>query len=277
MKLSISNIAWTSQEEVKIANLLQDYGIEGVEIAPGKIGKHPTQLTDPEIDNYKNFWNKHGIQIVAMQSLLFGTKDLELFGTSEQRQDMLEYLKKIIRIGGLLGAKALVFGSPKNRRVNNQEPKFVHEIALDFFDRLGTFAAQHDTVILLEPNGAIYNCDFIMTHHEAIKMAAEVNNPGFSFHVDSAALYLAEESPDVLQPVVDKIFHVHASEPYLKPISDCTKVQHTELGVLLHNSDYQGFVSVEMRNVSSEVSKSDPTPNLATVKNALEIAKKLYF
>lgn len=277
MKLSISNIAWTSQEEVKIANLLQNYGIEGVEIAPSKIRKHPTQLTDTEIDNYKNFWSKHGIQIVAMQSLLFGAKGLALFETSEQRKDMLEYLKKIIRIGERLGAKALVFGSPQNRRVNNQEPKLVREIALDFFDKIGTFAAKHNTVFLLEPNAAIYNCDFIMTQQEAIKIAAEVNNPGFSFHVDSAALYLAKESPNVLQPVIDKIFHVHASEPYLKPISDCSGVQHTELAALLHNADYKGFVSIEMRNVSSEPSKSNSAPNLATVKNALEITKKLYF
>lgn len=277
MRLSISNIAWTASEELEISQLLENYGIEGIEIAPTRIRENPIQATDSEIKEYKNFWNKQGIQIVAMQSLLFGSKGMALFETTEKRDDMLEYLKNIIRIGAFLGVKGLVFGSPQNRRVNNLEPNLAYEIALEFFDKIGTFAAQHDTVFLLEPNAAIYNCDFIMTEKEAIEIAAEVNNPGFSFHVDSASLHLAGESPEILRPVADKIVHVHASEPYLKPITNDSEVQHSQIANLLRDTKYKGFVSIEMRHISEKEAGDHNLPNFQTVKQALDTAKKLYF
>lgn len=42
MKLSISNIAWDTSNDVKIYDLIKKYGFEGLEIAPTKImGKNP--------------------------------------------------------------------------------------------------------------------------------------------------------------------------------------------------------------------------------------------
>ncbi len=276
MKLSISNIAWTPEEEPEIACLLQKNKVEAVEVAPSKIG-NPTKLTNAEIDDYKKFWSRHGIQIVAMQSLLFGSEGMALFETTEQRENMFQYLKQVIRLGGRLGARGLVFGSPKTRRIENQAPDSIHEIALEFFDKIGTLAAQHDTVFLLEPNGAIYNCNFVISEQEAITMVAEVNNPGFSFHVDSAAIYLADESPEVLESVADKIVHVHASEPYLKPISTESEVPHTELASLLREVGYEGFVSIEMRNSPPEEARDSSIPNEKRVEKALEATRKLYF
>ena len=68
-----------------------------------------------------------------MQSLLFGTSGLNLFGTSEVQQAMLRHLTAICRIGAGLGATRLVFGSPKNRDRTGLTDKAALEIAVPFF------------------------------------------------------------------------------------------------------------------------------------------------
>ena len=46
-------------------------------------------------------------------------------------------------LGGWLGARALVFGSPRNRSVGGVAPEQVNAIAMPFFRRLGAIARLH--------------------------------------------------------------------------------------------------------------------------------------
>jgi sugar phosphate isomerase/epimerase len=129
MKIAISNIAWQIEEEPAIANLLQQLNIKGVEIAPTKIWQNPLTATDAEIKNYREFWQGYGIEIVAMQALLFGRNDLTIFESKEKRQATLSYLYKIIELGNKLGVNVLVFGSPKNRTIGDLPEAEVQKIA----------------------------------------------------------------------------------------------------------------------------------------------------
>lgn len=43
MRLAISNIAWEPAEDDAIASLLQRYGIDAIDIAPGKYFSRPGQ------------------------------------------------------------------------------------------------------------------------------------------------------------------------------------------------------------------------------------------
>ena len=86
MKLAISNIAWPHEAEPGAAEIMAANRIGGVEIAPTKIWPKPLTASDDEIDRYRRFWLNHGIQVVAIQSLLFGRPDLNIFGAAEKRR-----------------------------------------------------------------------------------------------------------------------------------------------------------------------------------------------
>lgn len=133
MNLSISNIAWNVEEDNEIKTLLKRLGINGIEIAPTKIWENPLACTSIEIEKYKTYWQSNGIELVAMQSLLFGQNHLKLFSNSESRLEMIEYLTGIISLAGQLGIRSLVFGSPKNRLVGSLTKKEQFEIAIPFF------------------------------------------------------------------------------------------------------------------------------------------------
>ena len=81
MRLSISNIAWDPAEDTEIAKLLKNYHINAIDIAPSKYFSNFFTTGKSEIVAIKNYWLDHGIELVGMQSLLFGTQGLNIFGS----------------------------------------------------------------------------------------------------------------------------------------------------------------------------------------------------
>jgi D-psicose/D-tagatose/L-ribulose 3-epimerase len=270
MNVAISNIAWGTEEEPAVAALMQRLGVRGVEVAPGKIGPKPAELTDDDLRRYRAFWNERGIEIVAMQALLFNTEGLAIFGNELSRRVMGDYLARIIRLGGQLGAKALVFGSPKNRLVGKLTPREIEAIAVPFFREMAAVAADNDTCLCIEPNPSAYGADWITTAKEAQAFVALVDRPGFGLHLDAGALYMQHEGPVEIRAAGDRIRHFHASQPNLGPLQPGGEVPHDRYAAVLREIKYPRWVSVEMRQLSGQ------TSSLATVETALRCALGTY-
>jgi D-psicose/D-tagatose/L-ribulose 3-epimerase len=269
MKLAISNLAWQPQEETKVAETLQQLEIKGVEIAPTKVWQNPLIATKTEIDNYRRFWQKYNIEIIALQSLLFGRTDLTIFASETKRRETFDYLTKIIELGCNLGAKVLVFGSPRNRQVSNLSDREVAAIAIAFFRELGDLAAKYEMFFCIEPNPTIYDCDFINTSQQGMELVTNVNSRGFGLHLDAAGMTLSKENISVsLADCHSKLCHFHISEPYLQIIGE-EDVEHELFARSLSDLNYNGWVSIEMKAQSSD-------NNLQSVTKALKTAIQYY-
>lgn len=247
MKLAISNIAWDRSDEIAVAAILQQAGIGGVEIAPTKVWRSPLTATEADIGNYRRFWERQGIQVVALQSLLFGRPDLAIFENAQKRQETFDYLAGMIRLGARLGARALVFGSPQNRRVGNLPAAQIAETATGFFRKLGELALENGTALCIEPNPVAYQCDFVTTIQEGTELVSAVGNAGFGLHLDSGGMALSRES---FEAAIEKSFqwvrHFHISEPYLARIGS-GGVDHGACAKALSRLGYQNWVSIEMK------------------------------
>lgn len=269
MKIAISNIAWQLEEEETVANIMRDLSITGVEIAPTKIWNQPLSASDNEIKSYRDFWHSKNIQIVSLQALLFGRNDLTIFDDKNIRIATLDYLKRIIELGSKLGAKVLVFGSPKNRNIGNLKIEEAQEIAQEFFYDLGEFALEKGVIFCIEPNPNIYNCNFITNSEQGLELVTKVNSKGFGLHLDSAGMTLSEENIEpALTNAIDKLCHFHMSEPYLGQVGD-NLVNHPIFAQTLRNLNYQHWVSIEMKT-------QHPTNNVSAVSKALESAIASY-
>ncbi len=152
-----------------------------MEITPGKLLHE--KINKEEVFKYKHFWNKKGIEIVAMQALLYGHPELKIFEDEKTREKTLEHFKKCIDLGALLGIKALVFGSPKNRNIPDQAKKDHRKIAMDFFDRIGTYASSKKIFFCIEPNPKEYGTNFICTTQEAFNFVRALDNTGIKINV----------------------------------------------------------------------------------------------
>ena len=248
MKLAVSNIAWPQEQDAAVADLLAGLGVTGIEVAPTKVWPQPLAATDAEVDAYRRFWNDRGIEIIAAQALLFGKPELTLFDSPETRARTLDYLTGIVRLCSRLGAGALVFGSPKNRRVGNGSPHKARQVAAEFFDRLAGVAEDAGTAVVLEANPPEYGADFVTRAAEAVELVKAVNHAGFRLHLDTGCMTLAN---DPIGETFDAGFpllrHFHVSEPNLDPPGTSGKVDHPAFAAELRRRGYSHRVSLEMR------------------------------
>lgn len=248
MRLAISNIAWLPVENAAVLTVLKKLGITGIEVAPPLLFENPTRQPDRAIWEVRRFWEDNGIEIVAMQSLLFGRPEFNLFGAEDVRREMLEYLKRTVELGGKLGARALVFGSPKNRLAGDLPREAAFGTAAAFFAEIAATASENGTCFCIEPNAPDYGCDFVTNMAQAVELVEEVGHPGFGLHVDAGVMTLNREPyGETLDAAFPYMRHFHISEPFLMKITE-GKTGHEELGQHLRGLDYQGWVSIEMRS-----------------------------
>ena len=270
MKLAISNIAWDTSIEKEIASILKDLNVKGVEVAPTKINSNPKELTDRDIIKYREFWEGYGIKVVAMQALLFGRPELKIFENDLKRKDTFEYLKWIIRIGGLLDARVLVFGSPKNRDIGRLKREEAENIAVTFFQGIGDYSLKYNLKTCIEANPPEYGCNFITDTKEAFDLVQKVNNKGFGLHIDLGGMLLSGEDFKVLHNYRGKIEHVHISQPYLESLNGKNVAVYEKLVDTLEQNNYDHWISIEMKNSSnSQNDIKNVTKSITLLKSIL--------
>lgn len=256
MRLAVSTIAWPADRDDAVAESLLAASVTGVEVAPTKAFANPAEATPAEVDAVRQAWERRGLPVVAAQSLLFGQPELTLFESAEVRRRTLAYLESVVRVCAGLGAKALVFGSPRNRRAGGRDRAAVWAEAVDFFGRLADVAASEGTCVVLEANPPEYGADFVTTAAEAVELVRVVDHVGLRLHLDAACLALAGESfADAVAAGARLLAHAHASEPNLAPLGT-GGIDHAAFAGELRRAGYSGWVSVEMR---------EPTPFDANV------------
>jgi sugar phosphate isomerase/epimerase len=247
VKLAFSNIAWSPADDERVAGWMREAGFAGVEIAPTKVWPKPLDATVDQLLACRRWWEARGLPIVSMQALLFGRADLAVFGTATLREQALDYLERIMAIGGVLGAGPLVFGSPKNRRAAGVDAAEVDRIAVDFFRRAGDAAARHRVVLCIEPNPTQYDCDWVTCARQGIDFVRRVGHPSFRLHLDAAGMTLAgDELSTSFEGARDVLRHFHVSEPNLG-IVGVGGTDHGAMAASLRNIGYDGWASVEMR------------------------------
>ena len=268
MKLAVSNIAWDASAEDAAAGVLVRGGVTGVELAPTKWRDAPFDARADDIAELRKRWEDRGLPIVALQSLLFGRPDLQLFAGDRDRAALLDHLRKVADFAAAVGARSLVFGSPKNRLRGERSPEEAMEIARNFFRGLATHARDRGVVLCIEANPPEYGCDFITRTGEAVELCRLVDDPTIRVNADLGGMALAGEDPSTaVAQAAAYVGHVHASEPHLAALS--TLSAHERAASALVGMNYSGWISIEMRAPPSG-------EQLATLERAIRVASRAY-
>jgi len=257
INLSISNIAWNSVEDDDIVKILKKYKIEYIDIAPGKYFKNVLSVSHDEVIKVKNYWQKNNIKISAVQSILYKTDNLNIFTfKKDSNEDILHYLEKIMMISNLLGAKKIIFGSPKNRDRGNLNNDEVILKSIIFFRMLGDLAKKYSLDVCLEPNPSIYGCNFMTNTYETIEIIKKVNHDSIKLNLDIGALNINREDIKDLMPIChDIVSYVHLSEPNLISLNNSNFNYRDNIKTIRKFIPNIMF-SIEMLN-SSKLSNSD--------------------
>ncbi len=268
--LAVSNIAWANEEEQAVAEKLRELGITKVEIAPTKRWEDPAKATLEQVQEYVEWWKQYGIEIVAFQSMLFARPDLKLFESDALRDEAVEYMTEFFRLAGDMGARRLVFGSPKNRQRGEMAVEVADEIAVDFFGKLGDVALNHNTMLCIEPNAPQYNCDYITNASEGEALVRRIKSHGIGLHLDTACMALAgDDIGEAIRNSADILEHFHVSAPMLDRVYDRDDVDYRAAAAALKEINYDKVISIEMR--PGEVGE-----NVARVEEAVKFAQSIF-
>jgi len=267
MPLSFSHIAWQPEEEANALHFLKGLGLDTIEVAPLRAFGNPLLATESWVRERAAWYWDQGFRVGSFQALLFGSESLELFGPSDSRLRMKEFLMAVGRVAGWAGAGPMVFGSPKNRLLGGLNHAEATRQAADFFREVGDACAEAGSCLVIEPNPEAYGADFCVRLDQAADLVRATDSPGFGLHVDAGGMALSgEEFESVVREASSLIRHVHASQPHLASFSDPHPV-HVRLAKVLHEIDYTGQISIEMR---------DQSDGMASVGHAIEMIRSIY-
>ena len=268
MKLAFSSLAWEPVQDALVRATLARRGVTGLEVAPLKYWPHAPDVPSATLANFRHKWAQAGIRVVALQGILFGLPELQLFGSPEQRAELERHLVGMCMMAGGLGARIVVFGAPRNRIKGDLTDEEAVEQAASLLSRVAREAHDLGVTLCMEPMPRMLGADFIRTTEEAMHLASVVNHPGFGVHFDSGASALNGESDAVVLRALHATQHYHVSEVDLLPLGAGT-VDHHHLGAMIRASNYDHWLSIEMRG-----SPADPV--IETVERAIDVAMESY-
>lgn len=267
MQISFSHIAWPPENEPMALAFLKSLGVNTIEVAPLRAFGDPLKATEPEVREKAAWYREQGFLVGSFQALLFGTEELELFGTADSRRRMKETLIAVGRVAGWAGAGPMVFGSPKNRLKGALSHAEAIRQAAELFREVGDACAAAGSCLVIEANPEAYGADFCTRLEQAAELVQAVNSPGLGLHVDAGGMALSgEEFDSVLRQSAHLIRHVHASQPNLISFAKPDPV-HGRIANVLHDAGYNGSIAIEMR--------AQPE-GLKAVEQALETVRRIY-
>ena len=203
--------------------------------------------------------------VYSFQSLFYPNTEWNLFTDYDV---VLAYLKKLVDIAVFVGAKILVFGSPKLRYVKPSLPmEEATRIAVRFFQEIADFIGERKVVICIEPNARIYGCNFLWNANQVVEFLTLVDKPvQIRLVLDVGCMLLENEDPvKMFSNHKQWLAHVHFSAAHLMELPEDN--YYCWLRYYLTNVIfYKGKITIEM--LKGNVEKSvlsvlkDPTINV---------------
>jgi sugar phosphate isomerase/epimerase len=262
LRLSISNIALTAYGHERELDRLAALGLSGVEVAPSRVWREPP--TAEEVAGYRRAVERASLRVVGLHSLLYGHPELGLF---ERRAETIDHMVRMSALCRDLGGRTLIWGGGRKRGA--VPPDEARRGAVAFMAELTRRVEGHGTVFCFEPLGPA-DTDFIHRAEESLAIVEEVDHAALAVQLDTKAMVAnGEAKPETVAAVAHRLTHFHANEPDLGVLGSSGAVDHAGLGKALRDVGYDGFVSIEQR----QVDERDP---LTAVTKSAAVAREFY-
>ena len=251
-KLSVSHLAWSSNNNEKTADILKMFKVKYIDIVLSKYFPNLESIKLNKLTSIKNYWKKHSINIYGMQSILFGYENLNIFQSKLHRKKLIYLFKKINFAAKILGIKKITFGCPKNRFINKN--KFNEKVAINFFRDISLILTKNIT-LCIEPIPMIYGNNFLTTTGETADFVKKIDRKNIKLQLDTSCIKINNENfADIITKHKNIVDHIHVSEKNL------TKIANTKLNYRLIKNIFMHFpgkiITIEILNKSNTSNKN---------------------
>lgn len=244
-KLAISNLAWTGNLESTLAQLAA-LGVQGVEVAPGKVTGGWETLDISAMRDYRTACENHGLSIPSFQAFLFGKPHLQLLGEPQVFDQLIEHMHFVAELAAVAGARILVFGAPKNRLLMGRDLFEAEALLIDRLAILAELCVANGVSIGLEAVPPIYGGEIITSYKDSLRIVETVDSPGLVLHLDAGCTYLnGDDISEAIATCNGKIQHFHISQPQLADFATPASY-HQPASEQLHQINYSQWLCIEM-------------------------------
>lgn len=226
---------------------IKEAGYDGVEVAPFTLAPDPTTLTEADAERTGRIANDAGLDVVGLHWLLLAPKGMHLVTDDDAvRKKTAEFAKHLARLCAAMGGKVMVWGSPKQRWIEDDQPRDrAWNHAVELLRDVSETAGELGVTIALEPLST-KEANLLTSAEETVRMIEQIDHPATQLHLDVKAMCAEDKPiPDVIRENQKYLAHFHANDSNLRGPG----YGDTDYGPIfgaLQDIGYDGYVSVEV-------------------------------
>lgn len=192
--ICVSELGWNTDNNYIYSNYLKGICITNIEIAPSKYNW--------DYNKCKEYYN--GLNVYSIQSLLYGI-DIQIF---KEQERFIEHISKVVDFASSVGAKILIFGSPKQRLWSG-------ESYINMFKKIGDICNEKDIIFCIEHNSTKYGCNWGTTLQEVCNIVKNIDHHNIKINLDTGNMIMENEYISNNLDI-SLIGHIQISFPYLE-------------------------------------------------------------
>jgi sugar phosphate isomerase/epimerase len=253
MRYAICNETFEGWDHERVCRFVAGLGYQGLEIAPFTLAPRITDVAAPRRRELRCQAEDCGLTLIGLHWLLAKTEGLHLTSPDPAvRQRTADYLGELARCCADLGGDILVFGSPAQRRIPAGATRAqATGYAVDTFRRAAPAIGDAGVRLCLEPLSPP-EADFLNTAAEGVELIERIDHPSFMLHLDVKAMSTEETpAPELIRTHIRRLGHFHANDPNRRG-PGFGSTDFVPIFRALHDSGYQGWVSVEVFDYSPD-------------------------
>lgn len=249
MKFAICNETWQGPEWSfgRVCDRIAAHGYSGVEIAPFTLKDNPEELTEAEAADIGRQARAAGLEVVGLHWLLVKPPGFHITCPDKSIRDATAaFAQHLARICAAMGGKVMVWGSPKQRSLEDGwDREECAERAVEVFRAVSEVAGPLGITLALEPLGR-KETNFMNTAAETAEIIRRVDHPACRLHLDVKAM--SDEPTSIAEIIREQrhlTAHFHANDPNLRG-PGMGETSYEPIVAALRETGYDGWVSVEV-------------------------------
>lgn len=250
MKFGICSEIFKDWNDIaRTVNFVKETGYDGLEVAPFTFSPYVTDISAATRSEIVRRAAEVDLDILGIHWVFVGPEGVHLtHPDASVRKFTGDYLKELVNFCGDIGGKVIIFGSPKQRNIEEgvtYDEAFGY--ARDIFEAAMPVCEERDVTICIEPLTHL-ETNFLQSSAETVTLVDAVAHPNFQLILDTKAMAFEEDDrATIIRRYADKLKHYHANDENLNG-PGFGDVDFAPIFGALKDINYSGYVSVEVFN-----------------------------
>ena len=236
-------------------------GYDGLEVAPFTLAPYVTQIPQITRSEIVRRAAAADLDILGIHWVFVGPEGVHLtHPDASVRSFTTQYLKDLVHFCGDIGGEIIVFGSPKQRNV---EEGVTYDQAFDYaraaFEEAMPVCAERGVTICMEPLTHL-ETNFCQSAEETVSLIDAVGHPNFQLILDTKAMTFEPEGrPAVIKKYAKYLRHYHANDE---------NMEGPGFGAVDFEPIFEALAEIGFKDYASvEVFKFEPGPEAIATRS----------